>query len=138
MRGRYLYSKTAGYLYEAHLRDELNATTRRRMGPVRTASPTSRHPQPALDGFSTRRAEIEEEMTRRGVTLQELRRRGAGHRQAKDYQVDPTTLRPLAEQAQDFGLTPDMLAWVIDRIEPHPIGKRRADWIIREMIGPMA
>ena len=124
----YLYAKTAGYLYEAHLRDELTRRLGVEWGPVRNGiADLVGIPQPALDGFSTRRAEIEEEMTRRGVTSARAAEIAAlDTRQAKDYQVDPTTLRAhWSEQAQDFGLTPDMLASVIDRIEPHPIGKRR-------------
>jgi conjugative relaxase-like TrwC/TraI family protein len=135
----YLYAKTAGYLYEAHLRDELT----RRLGvewrPVRNGiADLVGIPQPALDGFSTRRAEIEEGMTRRGVTSARAAEIAAlDTRQAKDYQVDPTTLRAhWSEQAQTFGLTPDMLASVIDRIEPQPIGTRGVDRVIREMIGP--
>ena len=135
----YLYTKTAGYLYEAQLRDELTRRLGVEWGPVRNGiADLVGIPQPVLAGFSTRRAEIEEEMTRRGVTSARAAEIAAlDTRQAKDYAVDPHTLRAhWSEQARDFGLTPDMLTSVLDRIEPNPIGKRWVDRVVREMIGP--
>ncbi len=135
----YLYAKTAGYLYEAQLRDELTRRLGVEWGPVRNGiADIVGIPQPVLDGFSTRRAEIEEEMTRRGVTSARAAEIAAlDTRQAKDCQVDPATLRARwSDQAQTFGLTPEMLASAIGRIEPRRLGDRDAERIIRELIGP--
>ena len=138
-RRLYVYAKTAGYLYEAQLRVELT----RRLGvewrPVRNGiADLVGIPQPVLDAFSIRRAEIEEEMDRRGVTSARAAEIAAlDTRQAKDYQVDPVLLRAgWLDQATALGLTPDVLVVVVDRVEPHHLPGEEVDRIVDELVGP--
>jgi conjugative relaxase-like TrwC/TraI family protein len=138
-RHLYLFAKTAGYLYEAQQRVELGRRLGVEWGPVRNGiADLAGIPQTALDGFSTRRAEIEEEMTRRGVTSARAAEIAAlDTRQAKDYQVDPITLRARwSDQAAAFGLTPDALTAVVDRIEPRHVREPDIERIIGELVGP--
>ncbi len=117
-RRLYLFAKTAGYLYEAQLRVELTRRLGVEWGPVRNGiADLVGIPDTVLRGFSTRRAEIEEEMARRGVTSPRAAEIAAlDTRQAKDYQVDPLTLRERWwDRATTLGLSPDILTGVVDR-----------------------
>jgi conjugative relaxase-like TrwC/TraI family protein len=137
-RRLYLYAKTAGYLYEAQLRAELGHRLGVEWGPVRNGiADLVGIPQAVLDGFSIRRAEIEEEMARRGVTSARAAEIAAlDTRQAKDYQVDPVTLRARWwDQAVTFGLTSDALAAVVGRVEPASLREQDVERIIGELVG---
>ena len=138
-RRLYLYAKTAGYLYEAQLRVELTRRLGAEWGPVRNGiADLVGIPQAVLDGFSTRRAEIEEEMARRGVTSARAAEIAAlDTRQAKDYQVDPVTLRARWwGQAATFGLTFDALRAVVDRVEPRSLRAEDVERFIGKLVGP--
>jgi conjugative relaxase-like TrwC/TraI family protein len=136
-RRLYLFAKTAGYLYEAQLRGELTRRLGVEWGPVRNGiADLVGIPEPVLRGFSTRRAEIEEEMARRGVTSARAAEIAAlDTRQAKDYQVDPVTLRERWwDQAERLGLTPDTLAQVSGLIPPLGAGQRDVDREVRREV----
>jgi conjugative relaxase-like TrwC/TraI family protein len=138
-RRLYLFAKTAGYLYEAHLRVELVRRLGVEWGPVRNGiADLVGIRQAVLDGFSTRRAEIEEEMARRGVTSARAAEIAAlDSRQAKDYQVDPVTLRARWwDLAATFGLTSDALVTVVDRIAPRSLREEDVERFIGELVGP--
>ncbi len=134
----YLHTKTAGYLYEAQLRAELTRRLGVEWGPVRNGiADLVGIPQPALNGFSTRHAEIEEAMARRGVTSAAAEIAALDTRQAKLGPVDLITLRARwSEQAATFGLTSDMLAEVVHRTEPRPLREPDVARIIGELVGP--
>lgn len=138
-RRLYLYAKTAGYLYEAQLRIELTRRLGVEWGPARNGiADLVGIPQAVLDGFSTRRAEIEEEMARRGVTSARAAEIAAlDTRQAKDYQVDPITLRARWwDQAFTLGLTEDALPAVVDRVVARAVPEEHVERIIAELVGP--
>ena len=105
-RHLYLHAKTAGYLYEAHLRAELSVELGVEWTPVVNGiADIVGIPSTVLDRFSTRRHEIEAELAERG----ESSARAAQYavletRQAKDYAVDPRQLHALwAEQVAEIG-----------------------------------
>ena len=131
----YLYAKTAGYLYEAQLRDELTRRLGVQRGPVRNRiADLVGIPKTVLAGFSTRRAEIEEELTRRGVTSARAARSPRWTPSSEGLPGGPADIASPLVGPGPRGLTPDMLTAIPDRIEPNPIGKRWVDRR-REMIG---
>ena len=108
-RHLYLHAKTAGYLYEAHLRAELTVRLGVEWTPVVNGiADIVGIPATVLDRFSTRRHEIEAELAERG----ESSARAAQYavletRQAKDYDVDPLLLHGLwTEQVAETRLGP--------------------------------
>ena len=118
-RHLYLHAKTAGYLYQAHLRAELT----RRLGiewqPVHNGTAdiegVSRE---VIEAFSKRRAEIEHELrdisnpTRREAEVAAL-----ATRQAKDYSVTATELLPeWRAKADALGLDEHALKDLLDRV----------------------
>ena len=118
--GRHFYwhSKTAGYLYEAHLRSELTA----RLGvrwtkAIKGIAGIEGVPLDVLGTFSTRRAEIEERLAIGGWSSPRAAEIAAlTTRKAKQHDVDPATLRSRwSEQARamNFGLR--QLAAVMDQ-----------------------
>jgi Ti-type conjugative transfer relaxase TraA len=121
-RHLYLHAKTAGYLYEAHLRAELTVRLGVEWTPVVNGiADIVGIPPTVLDRFSTRRHEIEAELAERG----ENSARAAQYavletRQAKDYDVDPLLLHGLwTEQVAEIGWDRDQLDTVL--------GKRSVD-----------
>ncbi len=117
-RHLYLHAKTAGYLYEAHLRAELTGRLGVEWTPVVNGiADIVGIPAAVLDRFSTRRHEIEAELAERG----ESSARAAQYavletRQAKDYNVDPLGLHGLwAEQVAEIGWDRDQLETVLGK-----------------------
>ncbi len=120
-RHLYLHAKTAGYLYEAHLRAELTRRLGVAWGPVQNGiADIDGIPKAVLRAFSTRRAEIEAEMAYRGVTSARAAEVAAlDTRQAKDYRVDPVTMiEHWQQQANELGLDRDSLETILHRAEP--------------------
>ena len=94
-RALYWQAQTGGYLYKAHLRDELT----RRLGvdwePVRKgAAEIVGIPEPLIRLFSTRRREIEDELANRDLHSPQAARVAAlDTRRAKTHAVTPELLR---------------------------------------------
>ena len=112
----YWHSKTAGYLYEAHLRSELTA----RLGvrwtkAIEGIADIEGVPLDVLGAFSTRRAEIEERLAIGGGSSPRAAEIAAlTTRKAKKHDVDPTTLRSRwREQAREMGFGLRQLAAVM-------------------------
>jgi conjugative relaxase-like TrwC/TraI family protein len=105
-RRLYAHAKTAGYLYEAHLRVEMTRRLGVEWGPVRNGIADIKGiPQPVLRAFSRRRAEIDRALAERGE-----RSAGAAQvaaldtRRAKDYEVEPAALvASWRARAREFG-----------------------------------
>ncbi len=138
-RHLYLHAKTAGYLYEVHLRAEL--ATRLGVGwePVRNGiADISGISDPVLRGFSTRRAEIEAEMTSRGTSSARAAEVAALEtRQAKDYRVAPAWMtQRWWDQAHELGLQPDELESVLGRAEPAALDEEAIRATVGELLGP--
>lgn len=117
-RQLYLQAKTAGYLYQAHLRAELT----RRLGvewtPIRNgAADIEGIPRKVIRAFSKRRAEIEalvgEANESNGKATQAA---AVMSRNAKDYRITPNDLMPeWRERAASLGLDGKVLAEVVGR-----------------------
>ncbi len=138
-RHLYLHAKTAGYLYEAHLRAELTHRLGVAWGPVRNGiADIDGIPEPVLRAFSTRRAEIEAEMASRGVSSARAAEIAAfDTRQAKDYEVDPVAiLGQWWETAHRLGFDPETLAEVLDRAAPVPLPEPHIARRVDHLLGP--
>lgn len=111
-RHLWAHAKTAGYLYEAHLRHQLTIRLGVTWGPVRNGiADIDGIPRHVLKAFSTRRAEIEQRMAER----QEASPRAAmiaalDTRQSKKQPESTVQLRVRwHKQAIQFGYHPDRL-----------------------------
>lgn len=108
----YRHAKTAGYLYQAHLRAEMTSRLGVDWSPVRKgAADIEGISREAIRAFSKRRAEVEAVLSERGATTGRQREVAAlTTRQAKDYRVSPQRLLPDWQQkAQEVGLRQDVL-----------------------------
>jgi conjugative relaxase-like TrwC/TraI family protein len=102
----YEHAKAAGYLYEAHLRDELTQRLGVRWGEVRNGIAEIEGFDPEhLRAFSTRRAEILEAAGGEGASARALQVATLATREAK-VDLDTESLRDLwRAKAQEIGLT---------------------------------
>jgi len=117
-RHLYLHAKTAGYLYEAHLRAELTVRLGVEWTPVVNGiADIVGIPTTVLDRFSTRRHEITAELAERGASSARAAQYAVLEtRQAKDYRVDPLLLHGLwAEQVAEMGWDRDQLDTLLGR-----------------------
>lgn len=129
-RHLYLHAKTAGYLYQAHLRAELT----RRLGiawqPVRKgAADIEGVSRDVIEAFSKRRREIEHELAEiSSPTRREAEVAALATRQAKDYSVSPTSLLPeWKAKAAGLGLTHDALEDLLNRTQQVPVTEKDRD-----------
>jgi conjugative relaxase-like TrwC/TraI family protein len=138
--GRWIYTsaKTVGYLYEAQLRHNLTETLEVGWGPVVNGiADISGIPQPVLKAFSTRRAEIEQQLEARGQYSAKAAMIAAlDTRKAKDHSVDPIRLRDFwMRRAAEIGFDPESLRSVLRRTEPQPVDAARQTGIEDELLG---
>ncbi len=104
----YRYAKTAGYLYQAHLRAELSRRLGVQWAPVRRGSADiDGIPRAVIEAFSQRRSEIELELAEGGATSARAAQAATlKTRSAKDYKVDSDSLQASwRERAVAAGLT---------------------------------
>ncbi len=109
-RELYVHAKTAGYLYQAHLRAELTRRLGMEWRPVvNGCADIAGIPGAVVGEFSTRRLEILERMEERGQWSAKAAQAAAlDTRRAKDYQVDAAALRVgWADRAAAVGFGPD-------------------------------
>ena len=134
----YRHAKTAGYLYQSHLRHELT----RRLGvewtEVRKGSADiegiSRN---AIVAFSKRRVEVEALLEERTATRREREVAALTTRQAKDYSVSPQRLLPQwRERAAEVGLTDDVLERCLGKVTERGIDEALVREIARELVAP--
>ena len=138
-RGLYVHAKTAGYLYQAHLRDELT----RRLGvewePVRNGcADLAGVPTTVIEAFSQRRAEILTHLLARGessaraaqiVTL--------ATRRAKVRDVQPESLtQRWRERAAALGFDADRVASLVGRQAARDLDARQAAQLVELVTGP--
>lgn len=138
-RQLYLQAKTAGYLYQAHLRMELT----RRLGvewtPARSgAADIEGIPRKVIRAFSKRRAEIEAIVGHDGEASARAAEVAAlTTRKAKDYKVTPDDLLPeWRERARRLGLDDKTLVDVLDRTHPRALTGAQAASTEAELAGP--
>ena len=125
-RPMYRHAKTAGFLYQAQLRAELT----RRLGVewlpvVNGCADVTGIPRHVLEVFSQRRAEILDLMEARAEHSARAAQSAAlDSRRAKDYGVDPATLRAdWARRATEAGFGPEEISRLLDRgVEREPLG----------------
>ena len=111
-RAMHRHAKTAGYLYQCALREELTRELRVAWGPVEKGAAEIRGiDEPVLRHFSRRRAEIEERLAERGEhTRQATRTSALDTRRRKDYSVPVDRLRAeWRARAAEHGLTAERL-----------------------------
>jgi hypothetical protein len=137
-RHLYLHAKTAGYLYEAHLRAELTVRLGVEWTPVVNGiADIVGIPATVLDRFSTRRHEIIAELAERG----ESSARAAQFvvletGQAKDYDVDPLLLHGFwAEQVAELGWDRDLIETVLGKTSVE-LTDARVQTIGERLLGP--
>ncbi|HEX8741505.1 MAG TPA: MobF family relaxase [Thermoleophilaceae bacterium] len=138
-RRLYAHAKTAGYLYQAQLRAELS----RRLGVEWTVvrngtAEIAGVPVPVVRAFSRRRAEIVRVLDERGESSQTAARMAAlDTRQAKDYGVEPDTLRSgWREASRRLGFDRDQLDAVLQQRAAHEPELARLEVIAAELASP--
>lgn len=135
----YLHAKTAGYLYQAHLRSELTRRLGVEWSRVRNgAADLDGVSREAVRGFSKRRAEIEAVVGEANAGNGKVAQVAAlTSRKAKDYRVVPNDLvGEWRERAAGFGLDDRALASLIDRVPRR--APAEVDWssVASELAGP--
>jgi conjugative relaxase-like TrwC/TraI family protein len=121
----YEHAKAAGYIYEAHLRDELTRRLGVRWGEVSNGIAeiegfTSEH----LRAFSTRRAEILEAAGGEGASARAMQVATLTTREAKDRDLTSESLRDLWRQkAQETGLDREAIRATFGRERQAPEGQ---------------
>ena len=111
------HAKTAGYLYQAHLRLELTQRLGVEWTEVRNGTADIEGiSREVIEAFSTRRREIEEAVGEGDVSGPAAQVAALETRRAKDYAVAPEALlQGWREKAQDLGLTSEVLAATLQR-----------------------
>jgi conjugative relaxase-like TrwC/TraI family protein len=118
-RWLYLHAKTAGYLYEAHLRDELTRRLGVEWGPVKNGiADVVGIDRSVIDHFSDRRRQIEEHLDEIGFRSARAAELAALEtRQAKNTTLDVGSMRQVWEaKAAEIGFDPASLAELVDRV----------------------
>lgn len=133
----YAHARTAGYLYQAALREELTQRLGVRWRPVRNGlAEIDGIPDKALRAFSRRRVEIEESMARHGSAGPEAARVAAlDTRRAKDRNVRAEQLVPeWRDRASRHGLH----EWRIERICRYGRTVEQPNWgeLFSHLAGP--
>lgn len=122
----YHHAKSGGYLYQAHLRNELARELGVKFQPVRRgAAEVEGVPDEVIRGFSRRRAEIERAMAERGETSAHAAQVAAlDTRRGKEYGVGEQTLHERwNERAFELGAEP--ASWGLGRPERSEIEMRQ-------------
>lgn len=118
-RQLYIQAKTAGYLYQAHLRADLSRRLGVEWGEVRNGSADLEGvSRGVVRAFSKRRAEIEAVVGEGNVGNGKATQVAAlTSRESKDYRVTPNDLLPeWRQRAARLGLDDQALAGLIDRV----------------------
>jgi Ti-type conjugative transfer relaxase TraA len=135
----YAHAKTAGYLYQAHLRMELT----KRLGVAwnevaKGTADIHGVPREVVKAFSKRRVEIEGRMKDRGeagATAAQVAALDTRH--AKNYNVTAERLAPAwREKAEGLGLTPEAIDALYQRAEYRRVTFDSSRRLLSELIGP--
>jgi conjugative relaxase-like TrwC/TraI family protein len=120
--GIYDHLKSAGYIYEAHLRDELTRRLGVRWGEVRNGIAEIEGFDPEhLRAFSTRRAEILEAAGGEGASARAMQVATLATREAKETEITTESLRDLwRAKAEEIGLDREAIHATFGREGPAP------------------
>lgn len=135
----YAHAKTAGYLYQAHLRMELTQRTGVAWSEVhRGTADIEGVPRAVIRAFSKRRAEIEGRMQDRGeagATAAQVAALDTRH--AKDYNVTPDKLLPTwREKAEKLGLTEKVVHSLLNQSQYQEVTYSNSRRLVDELVGP--
>jgi conjugative relaxase-like TrwC/TraI family protein len=153
----YQYAKTAGYLYEAHLRHELTRTLGVEWGPVKNGIADLAGIAPAvLEHFSDRRRQIEEHLDKTGFrsaraaqlavletrtakdqSLDTASMRGLWVSKAATVGFDPASLTDVAHR-QPVVPDPDIADVAVDLLGPNGLTKRASSFTRRDVLRAVA
>jgi len=130
------YARTAGFLYEAHLRHELTLRLGVEWGPVKNGiADLVGIDKDVRDHFSDRRKEIAEHLDKVGFrSARAAEIATLETRRAKETGVDGVAMREVWEaKATEIGFDPSSLAAVVGRVPTRPgVGER--DEILAELV----
>jgi hypothetical protein len=135
----YTHAKTAGYLYQAALRDELTRHLGVEWTPVRNGcADLAGVPDRVIDAFSQRRAQILALLAERGETSAAAAQAATlATRKAKDHGVDPTTLvGRWAAKAAELGFGRTQVAGLLHRTAPQPPSRQDLNQAAAQLAGP--
>jgi conjugative relaxase-like TrwC/TraI family protein len=138
-RHLYAHAKTAGYVYQAVLRDQLTRTLGVEFGPVTNGVASIEGiPRRAIDAFSTRRAEILEHLDAVGASSAKAAQIATLQtRRAKEQQPDLGAIQ--AEwrlRAVANGLDTERLADVLGRVRADGLSEQQRTAAAARMLGP--
>ena len=138
-RHLYAHAKTAGYVYQAVLRDQLTRTLGVEFGPVNNGvAPIEGIPRRAIDAFSTRRAEILEHLDAVGASSAKAAQIATLQtRRAKEHQPDLDAIQAeWRTRAIANGLDPERLGDVLGRTRAEGLSEPERKAAIGQMLGP--
>ena len=139
--GLYRHAKTAGVLYQAHLRHELSRRLGVQWGPVGNGyADLAGVPRPVIDAFSLRRGQILDAMAQQGAhsaaaaqaaTLATRRAKPAPGGRDQEGLLHAGW----AGRAARLGFTRDHAAGLLHRHTPHELTPAKAGGIFNELLG---
>lgn len=135
-RHLYAHARTGGFLYQAHLRDELTRRLGVEFTPVRRGvAEVAGIPPAVLRAFSRRRAEIEQELAQRGETSAKAAHIAAlDTRRAKDYAVPAVELQQRwRERARQLDLEPGRVGDMFGQTSVQPLTGEQVEAIDDEL-----
>ncbi len=138
-RHLYAHAKTAGYVYQSVLRDQLTRTLGVEFGPVTNGvAPIEGIPRRAIDAFSTRRAEILEHLDAVGASSAKAAQIATFQtRRAKEHQPDLDAIQSeWRTRAIANGLDPERLGDVLGRTRAAGLSEPEHQAAIGQMLGP--
>ncbi len=138
-RQLYAHAKTAGYVYQSVLRDQLTRTLGVEFGPVTNGvAPIEGIPRRAIDAFSTRRAELLEHLAAIGASSAKAAQIATLQtRRAKEQQPDLEAIQAeWRTRALANGLDPDRLDDVLGRARAVGLGEPERRAAVEGMLGP--
>ncbi len=138
-RHLYAHAKTAGYIYQSVLRDQLTRTLGVEFGPVTNGVASIEGiPRRAIDAFSTRRAEILEHLDAVGASSAKAAQIATLQtRRPKEQQPDLDAIQTeWRTRALANGLDPERLGEVLGRVRSAGLSELEQRAAALEMLGP--
>lgn len=138
-RHLYTHARTGGFLYQAHLRDELTRRLGVEFTPVRRGvAEVAGIPPAVLRAFSRRRAEIEQELAQRGETSAKAAQVAAlDTRRVKDYAVPALQLQQRwRERARQLDLEPERVGDLFGETSVQPLTGEQVESVDDELGSP--